>query len=125
MMSFTANGMAPYSNKMDGYRRVEPITHTTDKKERNNDTITQKLSGNIGNVTEQKVCYEETIDKIMDVMDHHNHITFELDKTYDEWVVNIVDGFSGELVRSIPPERLLEIQHKLDELSGILLDEVA
>ena len=40
-------------------------------------------------------------------------------------VIQVTDGNSGELVRQFPPEELLELQAKLDDLIGLLFDKKA
>jgi len=51
----------------------------------------------------------------------------QLDIRYSEedqrYVVRVLDRESGDVVREIPPERLLEASRQLNELRGLLFDE--
>ena len=39
--------------------------------------------------------------------------------------VSVTDNESGEVIREIPPEEILNLMAKLDEMMGILYDEKA
>lgn len=49
-------------------------------------------------------------------------LVFSIDKDTDEVVVKVIDPETKEVIRQIPPEELLEIRKKLDEIVGILFD---
>lgn len=48
---------------------------------------------------------------------------FSIHEETHEILVKVFDRESGELIREIPPERLLDIVAKLWELAGIMVDE--
>ncbi len=49
-------------------------------------------------------------------------LVFNIDKDTKEVVVKVVDPKTNEVIRQIPPEELLEIRKRLDEIMGILFD---
>ena len=49
-------------------------------------------------------------------------LVFNVDEDTKEIVVKVVDPKTDEVIRQIPPEELLEIRKKLDEIVGILFD---
>ncbi len=49
-------------------------------------------------------------------------LVFNLDEDTKEVVVKVVDPQTNEVIRQIPPEELLEIRKRLDEIMGILFD---
>ncbi len=49
-------------------------------------------------------------------------LVFNVDEETKEIVVKVVDPKTNEVIRQIPPEELLEIRKKLDEIVGILFD---
>lgn len=67
--------------------------------------------------------YVEDVQQRFDTMG--TTLNFSLDSATDSLVVTVTDKESGELVRQIPPESLLELKAKLDDLVGLLFDEKA
>ncbi len=49
-------------------------------------------------------------------------LVFNVDEDTKEIVVKVVDPKTNEVIKQIPPEELLEIRKKLDEIVGILFD---
>lgn len=52
-------------------------------------------------------------------------LQFSLDETSGEPIARIVDSDTGELIRQIPSEELLEIAHAIDKMKGMLLKQKA
>ena len=50
-------------------------------------------------------------------------IVVSKDEQLNRFVVKIADKSSGEIIREIPPERLLNFAKHLQELKGILFDD--
>ncbi len=51
-------------------------------------------------------------------------LRFEMDKEADRVIIKVVDRESGEVIRQIPPEEMLNMAKVLDELKGSLVDQV-
>lgn len=51
------------------------------------------------------------------------NLRFELDKKTGIQVIQVIDAQSGELVRQIPPEELIDIAEALRELKGLLISK--
>jgi len=49
-------------------------------------------------------------------------LVFNVDEKTKDVVVKIVDPKTNEVIRQIPPEELLKVREKLDELVGILFE---
>lgn len=66
------------------------------------------------------------VDEVQSHLDNLNiQLHFQLDDRTGEPVVQVLDPASGDVIRQIPPEELLEIRGKLEELRGILFDRRA
>ncbi|OIQ02531.1 MAG: hypothetical protein AUK55_00645 [Syntrophobacteraceae bacterium CG2_30_61_12] len=66
------------------------------------------------------------VDEVQSYLDNLNiQLHFQLDDRTGESVVQVLDPDSGDVIRQIPPEELLEIRGKLEELRGILFDRRA
>jgi flagellar protein FlaG len=50
-------------------------------------------------------------------------LQIEIDRDLDRVVIKIVNGQSGEVIRQIPPEELLELARRFDGAKGLLLKE--
>lgn len=53
------------------------------------------------------------------------NLEFQLDDETGKTIIKIVDSSSGELIRQIPSEEMLEIAKALDRLQGILVKQKA
>lgn len=52
-----------------------------------------------------------------------NSLAFSIDDSTGKTVVRISDAQTGEMIRQIPSEEMLEIARSLDKLQGMLLQE--
>lgn len=52
-------------------------------------------------------------------------LRFSVDKETDRIVVRMIDSQTGELIRQIPPQQLLDIAAKMQEVLGVLFDAKA
>ncbi len=50
-------------------------------------------------------------------------LLIEIDQGLNRVVIKIVNGQSGEVIRQIPPEELLELARRFDGATGLLLQE--
>ena len=58
------------------------------------------------------------------VLEHLNvQLKLSVNRDLEQVVAKIVDRDTGEVVREIPPEEMLEMAKRLEEMSGLLLDE--
>ncbi len=55
----------------------------------------------------------------------NKYLKIEIDNQLHQPVVKIIDKKTNEVIRQIPPEHLLELAKKLDELVGLLFNKEA
>jgi len=66
---------------------------------------------------------EGVVDAVQKFLDRLNvRLVFSIHKETGEVVVKVVDPKTNKVIRQIPPEELLKLQEKLDELLGILFE---
>lgn len=66
----------------------------------------------------------EAQEEVNAVLDHLNvQLKLSVNRDLERVVAKIVDRDTGEVVREIPPEEMLEMAKRLEEMSGLLLDE--
>ncbi len=54
-----------------------------------------------------------------------NSLSFAIDDSTGKTVIRISDAQTGEMIRQIPSEEMLEIARSLDKLQGLLLQQQA
>ncbi len=66
---------------------------------------------------------EGVVDAVQEFLDRLNvRLVFSIHKETGEVVVKVVDPKTNKVIRQIPPEELLKLQEKLDELLGLLFE---
>lgn len=72
------------------------------------------------NMREMVKNLQETLDK---TTPEQHTVGFRQDSRTDSYVIEIKDK-EGKLVRQFPPEKVLNLYRKMDELSGMVIDEM-
>jgi flagellar protein FlaG len=54
---------------------------------------------------------------------HRVGLQFSVHEDTGQTVVRVVDKDTGELIRQIPPQELLDLASKLEDMMGILFDK--
>jgi len=92
------------------------------------DTSRKKAQDGLSTSTDQQnsaksVPPEEILDKIKALTDDGAFsVRFEKDQKTDKLVVRVVDSKSGDVIRQIPPEDVLELSKSLEKLQGNLVN---
>ena len=55
----------------------------------------------------------------------NSNLQFSVDSESHDVIVRVVDSETKEVIRQIPSEEMVAISHKLDQLSGLLLQQKA
>ncbi len=50
------------------------------------------------------------------------NLSFKLHDETGDVLVQVIDGETGEVIRQLPPEEILELREKLKELRGVIFD---
>lgn len=50
------------------------------------------------------------------------HISFSKDKDTNEIVIKIINSETNEVIRQIPPEELMRLKKRMEEIHGLLLN---
>ncbi|NOX34968.1 MAG: flagellar protein FlaG [Deltaproteobacteria bacterium] len=51
-------------------------------------------------------------------------LDFSVDESTNDFVVKVIDKDTNEVIKQIPPESLLKLQEKMQELTGFLLSDI-
>lgn len=100
--------------------QTEPIT--------SNEKIEKKMepgSENQKNIKEKDV--KKAVDKLNKFLEgEKTHVEFERhDKFKSEFIVKIVDNETKEVIREVPPKKILDMVAKMCELAGVMFDKKA
>jgi|Deesub1362B_J571_1020462.scaffolds.fasta_scaffold02236_6 flagellar protein FlaG len=63
----------------------------------------------------------EQLNQVMEIFNYN--IRFSVDREAKRLVVKIVDPQTEEVIRQIPPEEMLQIMKRIDQMLGLILDE--
>ena len=50
-------------------------------------------------------------------------LEFQLHRDTDRYYVQVIDVIDDEIIREIPPEQVLDLLAKIDEMIGLIIDE--
>lgn len=74
------------------------------------------------------VSREETKEIVKSLNGHMNllqtTLNFRISEETDQIIVRVVNRETNELIRQIPPEELVTLQAKMEELTGIIFDKI-
>ncbi|MBP9227169.1 MAG: flagellar protein FlaG [Azonexus sp.] len=89
----------------------------------------QPLPGQSGQVqaVPERANVEEAVAKVKVQIQaiSSNSLDFSIDENSGKTIVRVTDRESGELIRQIPSQEMLEIARSLDRLQGILVKQKA
>ncbi len=67
---------------------------------------------------------QKIIEEIKRKLDYLNkYLKIEIDKELDMPVVKIIERDTNKVIRQIPPEYILELMKRIDQMLGVLLNE--
>lgn len=99
----------------------------TNQKLRSERTVTENMARD----TERQLEYtekdlEKAIEKANESFKPHNRrLEFEPHERTDRMLVKVVDTTTDEIIREIPPEKIIDMVADMLEMAGILIDERA
>jgi flagellar protein FlaG len=66
------------------------------------------------------------VEEVQSYLDNMNiQLSFDIHDETGDMVVQVLERESGDLIRQIPPDDLLDLRDKLDELRGVLFHQKA
>ena len=67
---------------------------------------------------------EQAVEKLEKTLSElkHNKLEFTVHEKTGRTIVKVVDQDTGDVIKELPPEELLDLAAKLEEMSGVLFD---
>lgn len=64
------------------------------------------------------------VEKLNSIVKNYNHkINFDVDQKTKQVVVKVVDGDTKKVIRQIPPEEIINLSQRMDELKGMIFND--
>jgi len=91
------------------------------------DILKEQGNNDLPNSTFTEANMQEMVNNLQETLDkttrEQHKVGFRQDSRTNSYVIEIKDR-DGKLVRQFPPEKVLNLQRKMDELSGMVIDEM-
>lgn len=82
----------------------------------------EEVEGSGTNLVSKKEV-QDVVEDVQQYLQQHNiRLSFKVDDKTGDLVVRVLDKETGEVIRQIPPEEMLKLREKLEELTGVLLN---
>lgn len=117
-------------NNVKDIRNFQPSQVMDNIIARENNVKSDKDNHDSQPVESKKISVDEAMNVLKEKLEKLSKLfrgeaQFNFDKDIDKVIVKIKDKDTGEIIRQIPPEVAVKIAKKVDELIGILFDELA
>jgi flagellar protein FlaG len=71
-----------------------------------------------------RVSVERAVDRVREILERSDsHLQIEVDPDLQRVIVKVLDGDSGEVIRQIPPQEVIELAKNLSVPKGLLFEE--
>ena len=65
-----------------------------------------------------------TVRSINDMMEQgHSRLSFSIDQQLNRTLVRVTDSETGEVIRELPPEKVLNVARSIEQLKGVLFSD--
>ncbi len=84
----------------------------------------KKTADTTHKLVKEKEEVEKEINSINEKLEGMNRtIRFTIDEDSKEVIVRVVDKISGEVISQIPPEEIVRLKERIDEMAGLLVEK--
>ncbi len=95
--------------------QVKSVSNETDQSSNSEADSTGIGSQEIAQEATEKL--EKTLEEIQ-----HNRLEFSIHEETGRTVIKVIDQQTGKVIKQLPPEEVLDLAAKLEEMSGVLFD---
>jgi flagellar protein FlaG len=119
------NTLDYYMNQIQNSSTNDGEVEASGDKQQNAAVQDKDASVNTKDIDENKV--KNSVDKINKLLeDKSTHLVYEAHDSFKhDIIIKIVDNKTNEVVREIPPRKLLDMVAKLCELAGVFINQKA
>lgn len=89
------------------------------------DSSMNKIRQVIGNIDkDNKQDFQDKINKANEIMSsQETHLKFEIHEKTHDVMIKIIQNETGEVLKEIPPEKLIDMIAKICEIAGLFIDK--
>lgn len=110
---------APQTLLNNDYNTLTSVTGSMGTGADMNRKLEQQRSGTVVNKNE----VEMVVDKLNEFMEPvRRNLKFELHDKLDKYYVTVVDSTSNEVIKEIPPKKMLDMYAEMADFMGFLID---
>ena len=81
-----------------------------------------KLDQDISERMEERL--EEEIDRLNEIVRTYDRkLNFQLHRETESYFVEVIDVVEDEVIREVPPEEILDLVARIDDMIGLIIDE--
>ncbi|GGN53659.1 MULTISPECIES: flagellar protein FlaG [Oceanobacillus] len=96
-----------------------PIIATKENQQKENSNVKIEKYGKM-----QRDAVEEAVDNLNQFLEpSRRNLKFELHDKLDKYYVTVVDSTTDEVIKEIPPKKILDMYAAMAEFMGLLVDE--
>jgi flagellar protein FlaG len=123
--TFTTVSVGQEIRVRNGHRSgTEYAQHPLENTTGINKTASVGNTKNDGTFTKEEA--RMTVERLQEVLKHvEPRVELSVEDDLNQVIFRVVDKESGELIRQIPPERIVELERFLSDLSGLFVAEDA
>ncbi|MBI3582826.1 MAG: flagellar protein FlaG [Nitrospinae bacterium] len=102
-------------------------SHDRDIKTQDNILSLSKDAKSAESVNNVKPSIEDVrgeVEKLNQIVKNYNHkLNFDVDQKTKQVVVKVIDGDTKKVIRQIPPEEIINLSQRMDELKGMIFND--
>lgn len=126
MVGQVGAGLSATSSQMNGVttRRSEEVP-TINKQNQQDGAIAQEANQKLQNKVNPKEELEKVVNGMNDFLkaSPNTHLKFQFHDELNEYYVTIIDDVTQEIVREIPPKKMLDMFAAMTEYIGLMVDK--
>ncbi|WP_069201803.1 flagellar protein FlaG [Bacillus niameyensis] len=126
MVGQVGAGQSATSSQMNGVttRRSEEVP-TINKQNQQDGVIAQEANQKLQNKVNPKEELEKVVNGMNDFLkaSPNTHLKFQFHDELNEYYVTIIDDVTKEIVREIPPKKMLDMFAAMTEYIGLMVDK--
>lgn len=100
-----------------------PVDESQDVKVNNSEAMNKK-DANVSNAEKKQI--KNSVNNLNKLLQKENtHVEYKIHKYFGDVIIKIVDNNTKEVVKEMPPEKILDMIQKMCEMDGVFVNKKA
>lgn len=101
-----------------------PVNENQDVKINNSEAMNKKDANNVSNAEKKQI--KNSVNSLNKLLQKENtHVEYKIHKYFGDVILKIVDNNTKEVVKEMPPEKILDMIQKMCEMDGVFVNKRA